>query len=481
MVENSDGVANKLQQKRNKYSVVYNERLKGQARDLSSKEMTLRTLSFLLDAIFMFWPSIIFIVSILLLTSPMNIGGEIIRNTFELSTIYIISILAFNTFSALYFKGQTIGMRYYGLKVVKENLDELNNSQIIIRELVGVSLPWVCILLTYNLMGFSVFFISFLAFVSINFVIIFTDKKHRSLIDMIMHTKLVLLPDEDTEFDVESILEETSEEINEEVTITKVEQQKVEKQIVEENTKEEPIETHPEIDLENPKEKGFDLKKMVPNLKGLVKPKAKDEEIVETVVEPAKEEKLPEQPSKIIKEEKVELPKVNIVEKPKVIIEPKQSIQKPIETPKPIEKKPFQEEVKPLVSPKPTDTKEKSVSEIISEAVSVVDIALESRKKDYSVNIVKPKKPEVKETPKEEPVVEVKPKEEIPQVIQPKEIIEETIQTEPESVEATPRSEKNNFKKNNKKKNGKPQKVKPTKNNVKVKDIKSISSVKKGR
>lgn len=479
MDQNTNGVVNKLQHKHHNISTVYNDLLKEHVQDLSTSDIKLRVLSFLLDAIFMFWPSIIFIISLLLLTSPANIGGEIIRNTFELTIIYVVSILVFNTASALYYRGQTIGMRYYGLKIVTNKYNELTTFQLILREFVGISLPWVLILLSFTVMGFNTFFVFFLVFIIVNTFVIIVDKKHRSIIDFFLRTTIVLLPDVIEEVAYETTPQEVAEENN--ITEEKV----IDKDLTKTN-----------MEAENNEK----------------------EAISSTITNQKRPETIEIKEEKKVKKPEVKVENSGIENQPNENV--KQKLQKVMNTviSKPKELKPIKEEKSSLVTPIKPDEDEKSVTEIISEAVSVVDQALESKNKDFSVNISNKKTPDMVEKQKvesitsdkmnektEKIVANVTPKEDntntsldtvVKEQVQPidvvikddkaeveikdKKILNEEKKVTNASIQENVKPMKDGKSKNNYK-NKKVKKGNSQKGNskIKVKDIKSISSIKK--
>lgn len=438
MSQESIGVVNRVLQKHFKNSVIYNEEQKPFVRELTMKDVITRILSFLLDSIFMFWPSMIFIISILLLASPANIGESLVISTWELTVIYIVSILSFNTISAIYWVGQTIGLRYYDLKIVKKDHSELTISNVIIRELIGVSLPWACILLSYCMISFSAFIALFVLFLLGNLVFIIVDKKHRSPIDVLLGTTIIKLSDmhQIKEFD-EEVIKEEIEEGKDDANLPK----------------EEAALTEEKVDVETKEEK---------------------EEALET-----------EEPSlEPLEEESIEVTKDIILEEEPVIEEKEVDSEETMTEPVVEE---HEEEIEKQSKAK--SKKEKSVTEIISEAVTVVDQALENKKEIYPVKIEKTKKKETTTTKNKTVKVENEENNQKDQVIEDKKDIvmeqrkEEKIEQEPitskSSHKTEPSKDKKVPKKNQKKKTGKNTKAPAKKATVKVKDIKPIASVKK--
>lgn len=403
---------------------------------LKMGDVKTRILSFLLDAIFMFWPSLIFIISMLLLTSPANIGGNIISNTWELTMVYIISIFCFNTVSALYWEGQTLGMRYFQLKIVKSDLQKASRNTILCRELIGVSLPWALIMLSYNIIGFTAFIISFFAFLVVNLLFIIADKQHRSLIDLPLGTKIVYV----------ELTEDTQDLLHEEIEET----------ILSET---ESIEEHAEQPVSI----------------------ADDKEAEPVMTVSADADETMDKVEKDEVEHPVQIDEKDQADNPPAVETEKQKPQADIEQPaaKPIAKKPDkkvktkkedikEEPQKEMTEKKPAapkEKKEKSVTEIISEAVSVVDEALQPKKEIPPIVIEKPKKKQEEKPAQTETIQE--------EVSNAQETVTETVVSETQPVKK-PAGKKNQKKKN---KGGNKQAAK--KNTVNMKQIKPASNSRK--
>ncbi len=157
---------------------------------LTYKNCFLRLLSFLCDLIFMLWPFILFVVALVCMISPLKIGREFIYNPVYIHILIVCSIFLCNTLSTIYNIGQTIGHRMYHLKVVNYNGQEVGLLKAFIRELFGKSIPLVFLFTYYKTFGI-------LIYMFINGIVVFLDPKHRSIIDFILHTKIVLLQYED--------------------------------------------------------------------------------------------------------------------------------------------------------------------------------------------------------------------------------------------------------------------------------------------
>lgn len=405
--QESIGVVNRVLQKHFKNSAKYNEAQKEYVKELQLTDVKTRVLSFLLDSIFMFWPSMIFIVAFLLLTSPANIGESLVIDTWDLTIVYCLSILSFNTLSGAYWMGQTFGMRYYDLKVVQKDHSEVTAWKMICRELFGVSLPWVLILISFNFVGFTTFFISFALFIIGNLAFIILYKTHVSPIDLLLGTTMIVLPNDD-EYEYEDAETTESNDI-----IVEAKQEEPMKKDIEEEIVIESEETNiQEVVLDKTIEVSKEIDKSSPLHEDIKEELIQeDEQVDDEVVKDS-----------FLKEEPIEEPSI--------------------------------EELSIDVTSEKSIEKEKSVTEIISEAVSVVDQALENKKEIYPVKIEKPKKTKIID----EPV---------------KEEMKEKL-----TAEAT-KAKKTDAKKNQKKKNGKNTKASTKKTTVKAKSIKPASVAKK--
>lgn len=200
---------------------IYRSLQKPFVRDLQWCDTKLRILSTCYDFIFMFWPSMIFAFAVIALVSPLNTGDEFLYNTEYLVMCYCMSMLIFNSFSAVYMHGQTIGKRYYSLKIVKKNNDQCSLMICFIREFIGKSVPMAILFYFFQLYGF-------IAFCLLDGIVACIDTKHRSIIDIFLGTKIVVLPGREV-LEMKTIVPEP--DIKEEI--------KVDENIQVENPKEE--------------------------------------------------------------------------------------------------------------------------------------------------------------------------------------------------------------------------------------------------
>ncbi len=161
-------------------------------RDMVMADMGTRFLSFLGDVVMMLFPIFIW-DNIFLLTA----SGYFSYALFDmvrvvLDVLLCISIVAANAYMMVLFKGQTFGKVALNLKVVAMDNRELSNGKLIAREVVGKAIPYLALFFLLELFGINGL-IGILGFIVINGICVLADKRHRSLIDFILKTKVVLL------------------------------------------------------------------------------------------------------------------------------------------------------------------------------------------------------------------------------------------------------------------------------------------------
>lgn len=157
--------------------------------DMSVEDMPLRLISFLGDMVAMLFPILILDLVFLMVT-----GGLLSYNMFRFSSILVdflimASIVISNAIFIVLFKGQTFGKLALNYKVVYDaDNKEVKDKVLLIREIVGITIPLLILYIFLQLLGFLVFML-------INGLFVIIDRKHRSIIDMIMKTKVVILSD----------------------------------------------------------------------------------------------------------------------------------------------------------------------------------------------------------------------------------------------------------------------------------------------
>lgn len=153
---------------------------------ISNQYIVERMFAFALDACVMFLPIALWEVILLMLFGgllPPSILSVLQTMTFVLLAV---SIFLFNPMLIAKSGGQTLGKYFYNLKVVKKNYKEASATTLILRELLGFSLPTFLLLMFFNILGLF-------AFWALNFLFLLVHPKHISIIDMFLGTCIVVL------------------------------------------------------------------------------------------------------------------------------------------------------------------------------------------------------------------------------------------------------------------------------------------------
>lgn len=160
--------------------------------DMSMADMGTRFLSFLGDVVLMLFPIFLWDYIFLLTAAGYLSYGlfDVVR--IVLDVLLCVSILCANTYLMVLFKGQTFGKAAMNLKVVALDNKELTNKVLITRELLGKAIPMLVVFLILEFIGINGL-IGVLGFVVLNGICVLADKKHRSMIDFVLKTKVVLL------------------------------------------------------------------------------------------------------------------------------------------------------------------------------------------------------------------------------------------------------------------------------------------------
>ena len=172
-------------------------------KELAVQDASLRLVSFLGDIAAMFFPILILDYFFLLLA-----GGFVSYSVFKILTtivngIVLVSMLCINPIISYVYKGQSAGKLAMNLKVVKEDHKELHPRTALIRELVGIAIPFTVLYQIFHVMGIVIF-------MCINGIYMIVDKKQRSIIDVVLKTKVVLLDDKGKKQNI--VKEEVKEE-----------------------------------------------------------------------------------------------------------------------------------------------------------------------------------------------------------------------------------------------------------------------------
>lgn len=168
-----------------------------------------RLLAFLIDMILSLLPIVLWTYIFLFVIVGL-IPEFLLIATFDNFFKFIVFgfILFTNVIIAYLLKGQTLGKVSMGFKVVNSKGKIPNNKQIIIRELVGKSIPILALFLVLNIFGFIIFTVA-------NGLFVIFDKQSRSLFDYLSDTKVVYK-------------ERNSVEIIEDTVVNKIEKLEIE-------------------------------------------------------------------------------------------------------------------------------------------------------------------------------------------------------------------------------------------------------------
>lgn len=163
--------------------------------NISNQYLIERIFAFALDTCVMFLPIALWEVVLLML-----FGGLLppsILNVLQIMTFGLIAISVFFFNPTLIAKsgGQTLGKYFYNLKVVKKNHREASSGTLILRELLGFSLPSFLLLVFFNIFGLF-------AFWGLDFLFLVIHPKHISIIDLFLGTRIVVLRDRPRTVDV---------------------------------------------------------------------------------------------------------------------------------------------------------------------------------------------------------------------------------------------------------------------------------------
>ena len=154
--------------------------------EFTYQNIWLRLIAQLGDIAIMILPIIIWLDVFLLATAGVvSVSFLYMIMTFTLVLILIFVVFA-NTYCSLLFGGQSFGKVCLRFKAINNDNSQCNRSQIIIREVFGKEVP---IIVFYILLGLK----GVLLFLIVNGIVVLADKKHRSIIDFFLKTRVVIL------------------------------------------------------------------------------------------------------------------------------------------------------------------------------------------------------------------------------------------------------------------------------------------------
>lgn len=164
----------------------YNQYGKYMVQEFTLNEMPLRFISMLGDIIIMLIPILLWLYITLFAVA----GLTPVALAYAVMTVTAILVILFtvvgNVILSVNLKGQSFGKLALGYKVVNDDNSECDSKTLIIREAIGKEVP---IILLYVFLGIK----GLLAFIVIDGLCVVIDKKHRSIIDILLKTKVVIL------------------------------------------------------------------------------------------------------------------------------------------------------------------------------------------------------------------------------------------------------------------------------------------------
>lgn len=154
-------------------------------RSMQKDDMSKRFFAFLIDTCVILAPIALWNIMVL------AVFGNIVSAhgfTFISKTILImlgISILFFNTFVYAKTKGQSLGMKLFGLRVIGVSGKVAAPGKLIFREWIGFDIPFIVLMYFTSIFGPILYW-------GANALLVFFDPKHRSWIDFVVRTKVVV-------------------------------------------------------------------------------------------------------------------------------------------------------------------------------------------------------------------------------------------------------------------------------------------------
>lgn len=158
-------------------------------RPITNKDTKNRLLSFFMDVSVMLCPIALWdIILLSVLGNLISITGISII-TIVIGGLLIISILFLNSYIYQTTGGQSAGMRMFDFKVVKKSGKPASKQQLQIRETIGFDIPFIILMFFTNIIGILIYWI-------LNGLFILADRRHRSIIDLFIGTRVVMVEKE---------------------------------------------------------------------------------------------------------------------------------------------------------------------------------------------------------------------------------------------------------------------------------------------
>lgn len=143
-----------------------------------------RIYAFLVDIVVMLLPVALWnILFLAIFGSIVSINGIKTMSTI-IVVLLIISILLVNNYIYAQTKGQSLGKKMFGFRVITMNGKVAMKRRLLIRELFGFDLPFLVLFYFTNIFGV-------MAYWFLNGLVVLFDPKHRSIIDFVSGTRVV--------------------------------------------------------------------------------------------------------------------------------------------------------------------------------------------------------------------------------------------------------------------------------------------------
>lgn len=162
----------------------------GEVRNYTRRDFFVRLFSHVCDSISMLIPAMIWLIYILLLLAGVFHFSSFHSMQTIIKVLIVVSLFVTNSLWIYKLDNQTLGKRYYGLKIVKEDGSELTWKQQVLREVLGKSVPILLSLLLFGNIGVILCMIITYAFILI-------DKQGRNWIDIILKNKILVVKEID--------------------------------------------------------------------------------------------------------------------------------------------------------------------------------------------------------------------------------------------------------------------------------------------
>lgn len=153
-------------------------------RSFEKRDLSSRFYAFLVDVIVMLIPIALWnILFLSIFGSIVSISG-IKTMSIIICVLLLITILLINNYIYAQTKGQSLGKKSFGLRVITKSGKVAMKRRLLMRETLGFDLPFLILFYFTNMFGV-------MAYWFLNGLVVFFDPMHRSIIDFIVGTKVV--------------------------------------------------------------------------------------------------------------------------------------------------------------------------------------------------------------------------------------------------------------------------------------------------